>query len=188
MSIPELLDKYGYIAVFVGTTLEGETILILAGFAAHQGYLSLPWVMGTAFLGSLFGDQAAFYVGRHYGTRVLTRFPRLGEGVTRARALLRRHEVPLLIGFRFIYGIRTVTPIAVGLSDISVKRFAPLNAIGAAVWAVAIAAAGYAFGRGFSLVLERARRYEHFAIIVLLAIGVSIALVSHYLRTRKKQG
>ena len=47
MSLPQLLTDYGYWAVFVGSLLEGETILILAGFAAHRGYLSLPLVMCT---------------------------------------------------------------------------------------------------------------------------------------------
>src|SRR5688572_33421924 len=41
--LTQLLDHYGYLAVLVGTVLEGETILILGGFAAHQGYLHLPF-------------------------------------------------------------------------------------------------------------------------------------------------
>jgi membrane protein DedA with SNARE-associated domain len=38
---PELLlQKFGYLAVFVGTFLEGETILVMAGFFAERGYLT----------------------------------------------------------------------------------------------------------------------------------------------------
>ena len=39
--------------VLIGTGLEGETILVMAGFAAHQGHLSLPGVIAAAFTGSL---------------------------------------------------------------------------------------------------------------------------------------
>jgi membrane protein DedA with SNARE-associated domain len=39
---------------------EGETILILAGLAAHQGYLSLPEVIAAACLGSFCGEQLFF--------------------------------------------------------------------------------------------------------------------------------
>jgi membrane protein DedA with SNARE-associated domain len=59
----DLLVQFGYIAVFVGTFLEGETILALAGFAASNGYLLLPKVMAVAVVGAFLGDQACFFVG-----------------------------------------------------------------------------------------------------------------------------
>jgi hypothetical protein len=40
MAIATLIQNYGYVAVFLGTLLESETVLVLAGFAAHRGYLS----------------------------------------------------------------------------------------------------------------------------------------------------
>jgi membrane protein DedA with SNARE-associated domain len=55
-----VIGSYGYIALFLGTFVEGETILLMAGFAAHLGYLYLPWVILVAFLGSLSGDQVFF--------------------------------------------------------------------------------------------------------------------------------
>ena len=62
--LESLIDTYGYIAIFIGTLLEGETVLVLGGFAAFRGYLSLPYVILTAFIGSMLGDQFFFYLGR----------------------------------------------------------------------------------------------------------------------------
>lgn len=31
------------LAVFLGTFIEGEIVLVLGGIAAHRGYLDLPW-------------------------------------------------------------------------------------------------------------------------------------------------
>ena len=52
-----LLSRYGYPIVFVGVLLEnagipvpGETILLAAGFLAHQGLFSLPWVIGLSLI------------------------------------------------------------------------------------------------------------------------------------------
>lgn len=59
-----LIENYGYLAIVIGTFLEGETILVLGGFTAHQGYLALPRVILAAFAGSLCGDQLFFYLGR----------------------------------------------------------------------------------------------------------------------------
>jgi membrane protein DedA with SNARE-associated domain len=177
MTLPELLDRYGYVAVVIGTFFEGETILIMAGFAAHQGYLHLPGVMLAALVGSLAGDQLAFYVGRSHGQRLVARFPRLQVGVQHASRLLERYGTLLLLGFRFVYGIRNVTPFTAGLSHISVARFALLNVLGALLWSVVVGAAGYTFGGGFQLIIERARRFEEHALVLILCLGLLAGLV-----------
>ncbi|MBW2474086.1 MAG: hypothetical protein JRE56_05770 [Deltaproteobacteria bacterium] len=50
------IEHFGYLAILIGTFLEGETILILGGFAAHRGYLDLSLVIISAFIGTVFGD------------------------------------------------------------------------------------------------------------------------------------
>jgi len=187
MSLTELLGRYGYLAVLLGTFLEGETILVMAGFLAHRGYLSLPGVVLAAFCGSLAGDQLAFFLGRRFGSRVLARFPRAAARVARATSLIERRGTLLLIGFRFVYGIRNATPLAAGLSAIPVARFFTLNAIGAALWATAVAAAGYAFGHGIELILDNARRVEEAILLLMLVAGAGVAGV-HIVRTRKRAG
>ena len=71
MSLAEMVSTYGYAAIAIGTFLEGETVLILGGFAAYRGYLELPWVLVSAFIGTLLGDQLYFYIGRTKGHRFL---------------------------------------------------------------------------------------------------------------------
>ncbi|HET9931956.1 MAG TPA: DedA family protein, partial [Polyangiaceae bacterium] len=166
-----------------GTFFEGETVLLMAGYAAHAGRLSFGWVVVAAFFGSLVGDQTAFWFGHHYGTRLLSRFPRLRPQVERASALLRRVQAPLLLGFRFVYGIRVATPIAAALAKVPLVRFVVLNALGAAVWAVVITGAGYLFGHGISRVFEHAKHFEHIVLGVIAALGVALTLV-HWLRRR----
>jgi membrane protein DedA with SNARE-associated domain len=73
--LEEMVAQYGYAALLAGTFLEGETILIMAGFAAHQGYLKLIWVIFAAFTGSLAGDQFYFLPGRLKGGPILQRHP-----------------------------------------------------------------------------------------------------------------
>lgn len=49
MNLEEVVTHYGYIGILIGTFLEGETILIIAGFLAHRGYLELPFVIVRIF-------------------------------------------------------------------------------------------------------------------------------------------
>ncbi|WHZ11726.1 MAG: lipoprotein B [Burkholderiaceae bacterium] len=147
MTIADLIRNYGYLAVAAGTFLEGETILILAGAAASLGRLSLPGVIAVATMASFAGDQLYFHLGRRYGARLLARFPSLQSRTTRARALLERHHVLVILAIRFLYGLRVAGPVAIGMSDVPWLRFVALNLAGAMVWAAAIASAGYWVGQ-----------------------------------------
>ena len=48
LDLPGLIESYGYLAVFVGAFLEGETILALAGLAAYRGYMDFKLVVLVA--------------------------------------------------------------------------------------------------------------------------------------------
>src|SRR5712671_1110754 len=101
MTLPLLIQTYGYAAVFVGAFLEGETVLVLAGFAAERGYLELPWVMVVALLGGFLGDQFYFFSGRCYGNRIIARYPVMQRRAAKMDAWLHRFHAPLIIGIRF---------------------------------------------------------------------------------------
>lgn len=182
MNLPDLIETYGYAAVFLGAVLEGETVLLLAGFAAHRGYLSLPAVMMAAFLGGVAGDQLFFHLGRHFGPRLPERFPRLRSRLERVNALLRRHAIPLVLGMRFLYGLRTAGPTAVGMSGFSPWRFLMLNLVGALVWATVISGAGYLFGQALEWLSADLRRYEIDAAAGLALVG----LIALWLQKRRE--
>jgi len=172
VNLPELIQNWGYGAVFAGALLEGETLLLLGGFAAYRGYLSLPLVIGVAAVGGFFGDQAYFLLGRRYGERLLARFPRMRSQAARVGALIERHDLPIILAVRFLYGLRIVGPMAIGMTAVPWLRFLVFNLLGAVLWAVAVTLAGYVFGRAFELILGDIRRFEGVLIAALALAGV----------------
>ena len=148
MTLQGFIESYGYLAVFVGCFLEGETVLVLAGFAAHMGYMSLPWVMATAALAGFCGDQVAFFAGRRYGPRLLAWSPRLAAAQPVILAKLSRHANLVVFMLRFAWGLRIASPIVIGASGLPVSRFAPPNLAGAIVWAIVVGGAGLRLRRG----------------------------------------
>ena len=172
MSLSGLIANYGYAALFVGALLEGETLLILAGFAAHQGYLQLQWVIITALLGGFLGDQIYFWLGRRHGVWVRSRFPRLAPVLARTNALIERYHEVLIVGVRFLYGLRTVGPMAFGMSAVKAWRFMLFNALGATIWAVGIGGAGYLFGQALELWLHDLKRLEEVLLFAILFGGL----------------
>jgi membrane protein DedA with SNARE-associated domain len=171
MDVAGLIEHYGYLAVAVGTFLEGETALVVAGFAAYRGYLALPNVMLVAALASFLGDQLVFHMGRRYGPALLARFPSVQPRAERVKELLRRHHLPLILSIRFLYGLRTAGLIVLGMSGVSAFRFLALNFISAITWATVIASVGYFFGRAVERLLENSGAYQLWILGGMLLCG-----------------
>ncbi len=178
MDLPRLIQEYGYFALFIGTFLEGETILVLAGFAAHRGFLSLPLVMLIAALGAFAGDQMFFLLGRKLGRSFVERTPARALRVARVRALLHRRRVLVLVGYRFLYGLRSITPMAIGASGFNPMVFTFWSAIGAIVWSIGVSLLGYFFGQLAERLLAHAKHYEVIILVSLAALG-ALAFAGH---------
>jgi membrane protein DedA with SNARE-associated domain len=171
-TLSSLIEQYGYFAVFFGCFFEGETVLVLAGFAAHLGYLSLPWVAATAAFAGFCGDQTWFALGRHYGEHVFERFPLLRRAEGRIREIVKKYGAYAAFAIRFLVGMRIAGPIAMGAGGMSLWKFSPANAAGALVWAAAFSAAGYMFGEAFTTFLRHAKHYEEIAFGILAIVGI----------------
>lgn len=187
MSLIEFIAAYGYAAVLAGTLLEGEAILLLAGFAAHQGHLSLPLVLLIAFIGGTVGDQVFFWIGCSWGGVLLHRFPAVRARTLRVSALLRRYDAALVFGIRFMYGLRIAGPIAMGALGVSKRRFAIWNALGAAVWAVVVGGLGYLLGHALESMLGDIERYQNrvvWGIVAVVAAALGLHRLVHGLRAR----
>ena len=176
MSLEQLVSDYGYWAVLIGTFFEGETILVLGGFAAHRGFLELPWVIAAAFVGSCLGDQLYFFIGRTRGEKLLERKPEWKAKSARVLSLLDKHQTALILGFRFLYGLRTVTPFLLGSAGIAPARFIVLNIIGAAVWATTVGSLGYFFGSAIEVIIGDIKRYELLFFGIIAGVGLGIWL------------
>lgn len=185
MTLQSLIENYGYFAILIGTFLEGETIVILGGFAAQLGYLELPWVIASAIAGSFSGDQLYYYLGRHWGPRIIARRLSWQESAQKVYNLLHRHQYFLILTFRFYYGLRNVTPFAVGSAQVPRTRFFVLNLIGAVVWALAFSYAGFLSSEAMELFLGDLKRYEILALGGLVGLGIAIWVVT-LIRHRRK--
>lgn len=179
----EYLEAYGYLFLFLGTFLEGEAVLILAGYFAFQGTLSLPGVVITALAGSFFGDQFYFFLGRWRGKWFLGLFASMAKKFRRALRLIEKYGSFVAFVSRYTYGLRIVLPIVLGMTNISRKRFLVLNFLSASSWAILFSLAGFVFGKSASLFIEDLDRYEPYIILVLLAVIGSFWL-AHFVHVR----
>src|SRR5216683_2014167 len=180
IDINELIAQNGaclYSIVFLWTFLEGETIVIFAGFAVAQGLVDPLLLLGAAWLGSFAGDQL--------GVKLLDRFPRWRHGVDGALRWLERYDAGFILSFRFIYGVRNFSSFALGLSAVKWDRFLRLNFAAAGLWAASFIAIGYFLGHAFRAMLgDLARSFSLVMLGVFVAIGAGMWLL-HRLQRRR---
>lgn len=178
------IKDWGYWAVFLGATVEGESVILTASALAAMGYLSIIKVMLVAFLTTVFVDQILFFVGRIYGVSIFDRFPKFKKPSDKAFRLLKRFDTWFILSFRFIYGIRTISPVVIGAANICPSRFIPLNILSAAIWAAVSCLGGYWLGdkmMNFFHSFAEAQKYVFVAVLLLLGLGMI-----YYHRKRQK--
>ena len=91
--------------------------------------------------------------------------------------MLDKHQVWLILGFRFLYGLRTITPFIIGASRISPLRFLILNILGASIWAIVIGVIGYLFGHTIELFIGDIKKYALLVFFILAGAGVIIWII-----------
>lgn len=147
-----------------------ETAVITGGVVAATGRLSLPLVIASATVGAIAGDNAAYLIGRQFGSAVTDRFFRTEKAqqkIAWARRQLQERGGQLILIGRFIPGGRTAVTLTAGTLRYRWRRFLAFDAMAALVWALYAALLGYFGGRAF----------EHAAWKgLLLALGVGFAV------------
>jgi membrane protein DedA with SNARE-associated domain len=181
MSLETIVTQFGYPGLVTGLLFEGETVLVLAAFMAHRGYMDLPLIILIALTVAFASDQFFFWMGRTKGSEFLEKRPAWAPGVEKAKSLLLgRNTTLLFLSVRFMYGLRTVLPFVIGMSKADSKRFAFLDFIGSFLWASFFGLAGFLFGQFLELIFGDIHKYEHWIVLGIILVGGIVLLVRRY--------
>lgn len=175
MHASELIQNYGYLAVFVAGLFEGETMLMLGAYAVHQGYLSLLPLIACGAAAAFITDQFYFFLGRRKGAELLARRPRLRARIERVNGFVDRHPVATIFLMRFAWGLRIVLPAALGMGRMRGAVYAALNVPATLLWSTLVCLFGVKVTGLAHAVFGRIRPHEHQLIVVALAIGLAVA-------------
>jgi membrane protein DedA with SNARE-associated domain len=190
LPLEQLIDwikDWGYLAVFLGSLVEGESVILTASSMAYLGYLSIYKIMIVAFVGTVFADQMLYFIGRHYGPNIFERFSWLKKSAARAFNLLNRYDVWFIIGCRFVYGIRITSAIVIGTAQIPLKRFIPLNILSGFIWTIISCVGGYLLGDVMKDIFENFNLIQKYLFIGAGSLAVLIACFFVYRKYRYKK-
>jgi len=180
MHLSELLQNYGYYAVFLLGLFEGETILMLGAFAVHQGYLSLWPLIACGASAAFIADQFYFHLGRRKGQDLLASRPTLRAHIQRVTGFVNKHPVATIFLMRFAWGLRIALPATLGMSRMSAAVYAAFDLLAACLWAIIVSVFGVQLTALVHGWVGRLRPYEHRLILVGLAITLLLALLRQW--------
>ncbi|WP_395541963.1 DedA family protein [Neotabrizicola sp. sgz301269] len=186
MSVESLIQSFGLPALFLGGLVEGDGAGLVGGALAHRGAFPVCAAWAALSLGALLADQAWFALARSHRDS-----PRLARLVARPAAqrflgLADRRPALASLAFRFVFGLRTLGPVALGLSQVPARIFIPCNVIAVAIWGALFTALGYGAGQILHRIFGRLAPGVHLGLVLgLVAAALVIVALVHHLRSRR---
>ena len=166
--------------------MEGESGLVMAGVMVHTGDMNMGIAIATAASGGFLGDQIYFYIGRFNRSFILKIMKTQRRKFALAHLLLKKYGWPLIFFQRYMYGLRTIIPMAIGLTRYSGKKFAIINFFSAITWASFTIILSYIFGKEILKIVHFAKEHWYIALPLALSIGGSVWYYFHKTTNNKK--
>ncbi len=178
------LETYGYIVLFLYSFGGGFIALMGAGVLSYTGHMDLEVAILVAFVANFLGDLMLFYMGRYNKKDVMGYLHKHKRKLALSHILMKKHGSWVIFLQKYVYGIKTLIPLAIGLTKYDFKKFAVLNLFASAIWAVAIGVLSYMAGEMIKSAYEVIAERPYIAPVALLSI---IALIWWYLSANTKK-
>ncbi len=140
------LETYGYIGLFLYSLGGGFVALIGAGVLSFMGKMDLTTSMAIAFVANALGDVLLFYMARYQKSMMMDGLRKHRRKLALAHIMMKKNGSWIILIQKFVYGIKTLIPIAIGLTKYDFKKFAILNVASSAVWALVFGFGSYYSG------------------------------------------
>ena len=171
MNWADLLQHYGYFAIFIGTLFEGETVLILGAYAVHQHIIHFWLLIMVAMAGSFVGDQFYYQISARYGQKIIQSKPQLGQKFAQASSVIDNHPVLTILLMRFAWGLGTILPISIGIKAYPLGKYILINLLACFIWAFVVVSVGLQISHWLHAFWAKILPYHQDIYIVLAVVG-----------------
>jgi membrane protein DedA with SNARE-associated domain len=140
------LETYGYIILFLYSLGGGFVALLGAGVLSYMGKMDLSTSLAVAFVANTLGDVMLFYMARYQKSMMMEGLRKHRRKLALSHVMMKKYGSWIILIQKFVYGIKTLIPIAIGLTKYDFKKFAVLNTVSAAVWTLVVGLGAYYSG------------------------------------------
>ncbi len=180
------LETYGYIGLFLYSIGGGFAAIVVAGVLSFMGKMDITLSVAIAFVANTLGSFMLFYMARYQKAMMMEGLKKHRRKLALAHLLLKKNGPWIIVVQKFIYGIKTIIPIALGLTKYDFKKFAIYNVIGAALWAGVFGVGSYMGGSVLVKFTEYITTNPWIAPLLLVTFGSTLWL--YLSKATKKRG
>ena len=140
------LATYGYIGLFLYSLGGGFVALVGAGVLSFMGKMDLTLSISIAFFANAIGDVMLFYMARYQKKTMMDGIRKHRRKLALSHIMMKKYGSWIILIQKFVYGIKTLIPIAIGLTKYDFKKFVILNIGSSAIWALFFGIGSYYSG------------------------------------------
>ena len=185
-----LVGLYGLIFIvfaetglMVGFFLPGDSLLVTAGLFAARGDLNMATLIPCLIIAAVVGNATGYLIGHKAGHALYSRPNSLlfrREHLIRTHAFYERHGGKTIILAQFMPIVRTFAPVVAGAADMTYRRFAAFNVVGAGLWISSMCLTGFFLGRAIPDLEKRI----HLVVAVVIFLSL-LPVIIGWLRSKR---
>ena len=179
------LETYGYIGLFLYSLGGGFIALVGAGVLSFMGKMDLTLSITIAFFANALGDMMLLYMARYQKSMMMEGLKQHRRKLALAHIMMKKNGSWIILFQKFIYGIKTLIPIAIGLTKYDIKKFAILNVLSAGIWALVFGFGSYYSGEVLVKFASIVSDKPWIAPIILVVFGGALWLYMEKATKRK---
>ena len=176
----EFIKDWGYIALFLYSFGGGFLGLAVASVVAYSGDLNIYICVLVAGISNFIGSQFLFFLARKNKNYAKDMMKKYGRKIALTHLLMQRYGSFIIFIQKYIYGIKTLIPLAMGITKYSAVKFSVFNAMAATLWANVIGYLSF-ITKEYLLALRKEFKYIGLGIVVLI-----IAIISFVFRKTQR--
>jgi membrane protein DedA with SNARE-associated domain len=167
----------------LGALTPGTTFLLFFGFMSSVLKTNISLIIFAAFIGSIIGDIAGFFLGK-YGSDFLLKHKKLLKisHIEEGRKFFSNHGFKSIFLGKFVGPIRSILPLIAGSINLSFSKFMFYNILASFTWVSLYIIIGYYFGNNFRTIEKYISN-----IGIILTILVISYVIYHFHNKNKKQ-
>lgn len=181
------LEQWGYILLFIYSFGGGYLGLITAGIMSALGKMDLYLAILIACMGNIVGSFLLAYLARYQKKELLTALNKHRRKIALSQIWLKCYGLWLIIFSKYLYGIKTLVPLAIGFSSFNLKQFFIINAFSCVLWAIIVGLCGYYASSGVIALLEKIDAHSYVMPFVLAILGIFMYILIAQISKKAKK-
>lgn len=161
--------------------LPGDGLLFGVGVVLAGGALNIYVIITLLIIAGIFGNAAAYYVGKRYGNLVFEKFARINEThLNRTQEFYKRYGSWTFLLSRYVPIVRAIVPLLAGIAKMDVFKFWKNSIISVSVWVISLILLGFQLGN-----IDFIRKNFGWIVLVVSAASISTLIIVSFRNYRK---